>query len=84
MLSLAADDNVQGQVMGNNQSMQNGAESLSGLVGGSLAAAATKLPLLVFAGAAILGGLALTRLRPPHARPALDASLAAPGPYGQS
>jgi MFS family permease len=64
MLSLAAHDSVQGQVMGNNQSMQVGAESLSGLVGGGLAAAAIKLPLLVFAGAAIFGGLALTRVRP--------------------
>jgi hypothetical protein len=38
MLSLAASDQEQGRVMGNNQSMQVGAESLSGLVGGALAA----------------------------------------------
>jgi DHA1 family tetracycline resistance protein-like MFS transporter len=68
MLSLAADDDVQGRVMGNNQSMQVGAESVSGLVGGSLAAAAIRLPLLVFAGAAILGGLAVTRVRSASAR----------------
>jgi DHA1 family tetracycline resistance protein-like MFS transporter len=68
MLSLAADDNVQGRVMGNNQSMQVGAESVSGLVGGSLAAAAIRLPLLVFAGAAILGGVAVTRVRPGSGR----------------
>jgi DHA1 family tetracycline resistance protein-like MFS transporter len=64
MLSLAAADSVQGRVMGNNQSMQVGAESLSGLVGGSLAAAAIKLPLLVFAGAAVCGGFAFTRIHP--------------------
>ncbi len=64
MLSLAAEDSVQGRVMGNNQSMQVGAESLSGLLGGVLAASAIKLPLLVFAGAAIFGGLTLTRVRP--------------------
>jgi DHA1 family tetracycline resistance protein-like MFS transporter len=80
MLSLSADDSVQGRVMGNNQSMQTGAESLSGLVGGSLAAVAIKLPLLVFAGAAVLGGVTLTRVRPRSARPAADASLVAPPP----
>jgi MFS family permease len=64
MLSLAADENVQGRVMGNNQSLQVGAESISGFLGGVLAAAAAKLPLLVFAGAAVIGGLALTRVRP--------------------
>jgi DHA1 family tetracycline resistance protein-like MFS transporter len=63
MLSLAADDSVQGRVMGNNQSMQVGAESLCGVVGGTLAAAAIRLPLLVFAGAAILGGLTLSQVR---------------------
>jgi DHA1 family tetracycline resistance protein-like MFS transporter len=65
MLSLAADDREQGRAMGNNQSMQVGAESLSGLVGGALAAIVIKLPLLVFAGAAIVGALALA---PRHRR----------------
>jgi MFS family permease len=65
MLSLAADDREQGRAMGNNQSMQVGAESLSGLAGGALAAVVIKLPLLVFAGAAIVGGLALA---PRHRR----------------
>jgi predicted MFS family arabinose efflux permease len=78
MLSLAADDNVQGRVMGNNQSMQVGAESVSGLVGGSLAAAAIRLPLLVFAGAAILGGLAVTRVRSASGR--ASATEGAPSP----
>jgi predicted MFS family arabinose efflux permease len=57
MLSLAADDREQGRAMGNNQSMQVGAESLSGLAGGGLAALVIKLPLLVFAAASILGGV---------------------------
>jgi DHA1 family tetracycline resistance protein-like MFS transporter len=82
MLSLAADDSVQGRVMGNNQSMQVGAESLSGFLGGAFAAAAIKLPLLVFAGAAIFGGLTLTRVRPraPRGQPAQGAYPATPPP----
>jgi MFS family permease len=79
MLSLAADDREQGRVMGNNQSMQVGAESLSGLVGGSLAAAAIKLPLLVFAGAAVLGGLTLSRVRS-HSASAQPAAAPSPVP----
>jgi DHA1 family tetracycline resistance protein-like MFS transporter len=63
MLSLAADDSEQGRAMGNNQSMQVGAEALSGMVGGALAATLIKLPLLVFAGAAIVGGLLVGGLR---------------------
>jgi MFS family permease len=64
MLSFAAGDDEQGRAMGNNQSMQVGAESLSGLAGGVLASIAVKLPLLAFAGVAILGGLALGARRP--------------------
>jgi len=63
MLSLAAEDREQGRAMGNNQSMQVGAEALTGLVGGALAAAFVKLPLVVFAGAAIIGSGLLLRLR---------------------
>jgi DHA1 family tetracycline resistance protein-like MFS transporter len=63
MLSLAADDREQGRALGNNQSMQVGAEALSGLVGGVLAAVLVKLPLLVFGGIAIAGGLMLASLR---------------------
>ena len=63
MLSLAADDREQGRAMGNNQSMQVGAESLSGLAGGGLAAIAVKLPLLVCAAAALLGSTVLAQLR---------------------
>ncbi|HEX4433869.1 MAG TPA: MFS transporter [Acidimicrobiales bacterium] len=76
MLSLAADDREQGRAMGNNQSMQVGAESLSGLAGGALAAALITLPLLVFAGAAVAGGAMLAkqaRRTPVAAVPALEA-----------
>jgi MFS family permease len=62
MLSLAADDQEQGRAMGNNQSMQVGAESLSGLAGGALAAIEVELPLLVFAGVAVAGGVMLANL----------------------
>jgi MFS family permease len=63
MLSLAAEDSEQGRAMGNNQSMQVGAEALTGLAGGALAALLVKLPLLVFAGAAVVGSALLLRLR---------------------
>ena len=62
MLSLAASDQEQGRAMGNNQSMQVGAESLSGLAGGALAAILITLPLLVFAWVAVAGSLTLGRL----------------------
>jgi MFS family permease len=69
MLSLAATDEEQGRAMGNNQSMQVGAESLSGLVGGALAALVITLPLLVFAGAAVAGSLLLANLARPGSSP---------------
>ncbi|HEX4126340.1 MAG TPA: MFS transporter [Acidimicrobiales bacterium] len=62
MLSLAAEDEGQGRAMGNNQSMQVGAESLSGLVGGALAAILITLPLLVFAGVAVAGSLLVANM----------------------
>ena len=62
MLSLAADDREQGRAMGNNQSIQVGAEAISGLVGGALAAVLIELPLLVFAGVALAGSLMLASL----------------------
>jgi MFS family permease len=80
MLSLAADDQEQGRAMGNNQSMQVGAESVSGLAGGALAAALITLPLLVFAGVAVAGGLMLGNLtRRAPAAPALPALDPDPG-----
>jgi DHA1 family tetracycline resistance protein-like MFS transporter len=47
MLSTAVGEADQGRVMGNNQALQVGAESLSGLLGGLLAAIMVKLSLIV-------------------------------------
>ncbi len=55
LLSLSVDDAQQGQVMGNNQSLQVGAEALSGVVGGLAAAAFLQLPFVLFGVAALLG-----------------------------
>ena len=55
VLSLSVDDTEQGQVMGNNQSLQVGAEALAGVVGGLAAAAFIELPFVVFGAAALLG-----------------------------
>lgn len=55
MLSTAVSEADQGRVMGNNQALQVGAESLSGLVGGMLAAIMVKLSLIVLGVVAILG-----------------------------
>jgi MFS family permease len=63
MLSLTADDAEQGHVMGNNQSMQVGAEAFSGFAGGALAAGVTKLPLLVCGTTALIGASTLRRRR---------------------
>ncbi|MGH2989743.1 MAG: MFS transporter [Solirubrobacterales bacterium] len=62
MVSLAAGAREQGRVLGNNQSLQVGAEALSGVVGGVLAAIVVKLPLLAFAGVAIAGALLLASI----------------------
>lgn len=70
LLSLAADDQEQGRAMGNNQSMQVGAEALSGMIGGALAAVQIRLPLLVFAGAAVAGGMMAGGVRREDAVPA--------------
>jgi predicted MFS family arabinose efflux permease len=59
MLSLSASEAEQGRVMGNNQALQVGAEALSGLVGGLLAAVVVKLSLIVLGGVAIVAGLLL-------------------------
>lgn len=62
MLSLSASEAAQGRVMGNNQALQVGAEALSGLVGGLLAAVVVKLSLTVLGGVAIVAGLVLMLL----------------------
>lgn len=65
VLSEAAEGRDQGRVMGSNQALQVGAEALSGLVGGLLAAAFVWLPLLGFGACAlaavILAGLMTKR-----------------------
>jgi MFS family permease len=60
MISLSVSADEQGRAMGNNQALQVGAEALSGLVGGLLAAVFVKLPLLVLAVVAVLASLLLT------------------------
>ncbi len=64
VLSLAADPEDQGRAMGNNQSLQVGAEALSGLVGGPAAAAALSLPFALFGVAAFGGSFFLWAHRP--------------------
>jgi len=53
MLSTSVGEADQGRVMGNNQALQVGAESLSGLLGGLLAAIMVKLSLVVLGAVAI-------------------------------
>jgi hypothetical protein len=57
-------------VLGDNQSLQVGAEALSGLTGGALAALAFQLPLLSFAAVGILAALLLAVAGRPSATPA--------------
>jgi DHA1 family tetracycline resistance protein-like MFS transporter len=59
VLSLAVGEDEQGQVLGNNQSLQVGAESLSGLVAGFLAAIFIPLPMIVLAIVALIGAVLL-------------------------
>lgn len=54
----------QGQVMGNNQSIQVGAEAVSGIVAGMLAGVMIALPLIVFACISFLAGGLLLLKRP--------------------
>jgi MFS family permease len=59
LLSNSSGQDDQGRVMGNNQALQVGAEALSGIVGGLLAAIMIKLSLIVLAVIAILAALLL-------------------------
>ena len=59
MISVAVSGDEQGRAMGNNQSLQVGAEALSGLVGGLLAAVVVKLPLLVLGVVAMVASAVL-------------------------
>jgi predicted MFS family arabinose efflux permease len=59
MISVAVDADEQGRAMGHNQSLQVGAEALSGLLGGVLAAVVVKLPLIVLAAISVVAGVVL-------------------------
>ena len=59
LLSTAASADEQGRVMGNNQALQVGAEAISGLVGGLLAAIFVKLSLIVLGITALLAAFIL-------------------------
>jgi len=63
MVSIAVTADEQGRAMGTNQSLQVGAEALSGLLGGVMAAVHVPLPLVVLGLVAIVGGAALARSR---------------------
>ena len=62
LLSNAADPAEQGRAMGNNQAIQVGAEALSGLAAGLLAALLVKLPLIVLGAVSILAGILVALL----------------------
>jgi MFS family permease len=62
VLSLSVSDAHQGEVMGNNQSLQVGAEAISGVAGGLAAAAFVELPFVLFGAAAIAGTARLWRM----------------------
>lgn len=59
LLSLHARPEEQGRVLGNNQSLQVGAEGISALLGGLLAAIFVKLSLIVLGLVAIAGAFTL-------------------------
>ena len=67
LLSLAANETDQGRVMGNNQALQVGAEALSGVLGGAVAAIMVKLSLIVLGGIAIAAAVCLPLIRAPRA-----------------
>jgi DHA1 family tetracycline resistance protein-like MFS transporter len=59
MLSLMVSADEQGGVLGNNQSLQVGAEALSGFAAGLLAALVIELPLIALAGVAVFAAVLL-------------------------
>jgi DHA1 family tetracycline resistance protein-like MFS transporter len=61
MISAAVDSEQQGSALGSNQSLQVGAEGVSGLAGGGLAAISTALPLPAMGAVALLGAGLLAR-----------------------
>ncbi len=62
-LSTLVGPERQGRVLGNNLALQVGAESLSALIGGFLAAILIPLPLITYGVVAIIGGLLLITYR---------------------
>ena len=58
-LSLLVNSQNQGKVMGNNQSIQVGAESISGLAAGALASINFSAPLIVLSIIAVIAGIIL-------------------------
>ncbi len=62
-ISVHADPNIQGEALGNNQSIQLGAEALSGALGGTIAALAAPLSLLFAALMALIGATLLMQKR---------------------
>jgi MFS family permease len=61
LVSDAVGPAEQGRALGTNQSLQTGAEGVSGLAGGGLAAISTALPLPVMGALALLGSALLAR-----------------------
>lgn len=59
MISLAAGQDAQGRALGNNLSIEVGAEVLSGLAAGFLAAYFIKLPMFAICGVAVLAAVIL-------------------------
>jgi DHA1 family tetracycline resistance protein-like MFS transporter len=81
IVSQAVRPTEQGRALGANQSLQVGAEGISGLAGGGLAAISTALPLPVMGGLALLGSALLARPAARAASTPVDggAALAADG-----
>ena len=73
MISAAVGAEEQGSALGSNQSRQVGAEGVSGLAGGGLAAISTALPLPAMGALALLGAGLLCR---PRARSAVEPAVA--------
>ena len=64
-LSTLVGGDRQGRVLGNNLALQVGAESLSALLGGFLAAILIPLPLITYGIVAVIGGLLLITYKKP-------------------
>jgi MFS family permease len=79
LLSSSVSEERQGSVMGNNQALQVGAESLGVFVAGLMAGVVVKLPLAVFGGVLVLAALLLV----PFRRPALGDVSGKGGQHGR-